>query len=156
MTNQTETDRAEAGRGLYVPFGFLVFLVALFVGQFSISDGMQQAASQVFQSAEAAARDSGKQPDASGEQPQPLSAAGGIAGNELWFPTGQAERRIAKAKTGLAEGDAAGKVALPASGALIYPFDRHAVRTAPDIADAACGKTCAAAFNSRAPPVLGA
>ena len=127
-------------RGL-APASFLVLLFTLFLSQFSLAE---------------VARTPG--------HPQRAAAAGGVApsplstaGDELWLPaSGHAERRAAKAKTGLPEGDGTGKALLPGAGILLYPFET-ATRETPVVADdAGPADARPAAFRSRAPPAVAA
>lgn len=125
----------------FAPVGFLVLLFTLFLSQFSLPENTGTAGHPQRTAAEG------------GVAPSPLSTSG----DELWFPaSGHAERRVAKAKTGLPEGDAAGKAIVPGAGLLLYPFDVAAsdsVFAADDSAPAASGD---AAFRSRAPPAFAA
>ena len=140
MTNRTGKEATIWERG-FAPAGFLVLLFTLFLSQFSLpgnADGtghLPRAAAQ------------------GGVVPSPLTAAG----DEHWFPaSGHAERRVAKAKAGLAEGDATGKTLVPGVGLLVYPFEissSDVFFTADDAAPLAAGH---ASFRSRAPPAFAA
>lgn len=121
----------------FAPVGFLVLLFTLFLSQFSLPENTVNSGHPQRTTAEG------------GVAPSPLSTAG----DELWFPaSGHAERRVAKAKTGLPEGDAAGKALAAGAGLLLYPFEvasSEAVFAVDDVAPAGSGN---AAFRSRAPP----
>jgi hypothetical protein len=140
MTMRTGKEATMWERG-FAPVGFLVLLFTLFLSQFSLPENAGNAGPPQRAAAEG------------GVAPSPLS----IAGDDLWFPaSGHAERRVAKAKTGLPEGDAGGKAFVPGAGALLYPFDTASseVFTAAD--DATPVPSGHAAFRSRAPPALAA
>jgi hypothetical protein len=140
MTIRTGKDWTAWERG-FAPVGFLVLFFTLFLSQFSLPENTP-----------------------TGAHPQPTAAEGGVApsplstsADDLWFPaSGHAERRAAKAKAGLPEGDAGGKALLSASGAWLYPFETAldvVFHAADDLAPARTGHS---AFRSRAPPVLAA
>ncbi len=124
----------------FAPVGFLVLLVTLFLSQFLLPE------------------------NAAAGHPQRTAAEGGVApsphstaGDEVWFPaSGHAERRVAKAKSGLPEGDAAGKALVPGAGVLLYPFEIAAYEAFFAADDAAPAPAGHAAFRSRAPPALAA
>jgi len=125
----------------FAPVGFLVLLVTLFLSQFSLPENARTAGHAQRASA------------AGGVAPSPLSAAG----DDLWFPaSGHAERRVAKTKAGLADGDAGGKAFLPGAGLLLYPFEATASAVPFVLDDAAPARPALASFRSRAPPVLAA
>lgn len=125
----------------FAPVGFLVLLFTLFVSQFSLPEDAGNA------------RHPQRESTGGGIAPSPLSAAG----DDLWFPaSGHAERRVAKAKTGLPEGDAAGKALVPGAGVLLYPFEIAASRVSVAVDDVARAVSSQAAFRSRAPPALAA
>ena len=69
---------------------------------------------------------------------------------------GHAERRVAKAKSGLPEGDAAGKALVPGAGVVLYPFETSVSVVFVAVDDAAPLRLGPASFRSRAPPVLAA
>lgn len=135
MTNRTGKEASIWERG-FAPAGFLVLLFTLFLSQFSLPENVaghpQRPAAE------------------GGVAPSPLSTAG----DELWFPASHAERRVAKAKTGLPEGDAAGKALLPGVGALLYPFETASFDSFFALRDATTLRARPASFRSRAPPVL--
>lgn len=140
MTNRTGKEASKWERG-FAPVGFLVLLFTLFVSQFSLPEDAGNA------------RHPQRESTGGGIAPSPLSAAG----DDLWFPaSGHAERRVAKAKTGLPEGDAAGKALVPGAGVLLYPFEIAASRVFVAVDDAARAVSSQAAFRSRAPPALAA
>ena len=123
----------------FAPVSFLVLLFTLFFSQFSLPEG--------------APRHPQRTAAEGGVAPSPLSAAG----DELWFPAnGHAERRIAKAKTGLPEGEGAGKALVPGAGLLLYPFDVASNVAAVIVDDSAPATEHPASFRSRAPPALAA
>lgn len=123
----------------FAPVGFLVLLVTLFLSQFSLPGNTADAGHSPRMAAEG------------GVAPAPLS----VAGDELWFPaSGHAERRVAKAKTGLPEGDAGGKALVAGAGALLYPFEIATSVAFSAVDDAAPVSAGNAAFRSRAPPAL--
>jgi hypothetical protein len=126
---------------VFAPVGFLVLFFTLFLSQFSLPDDTRAAAHPQRTAAEG------------GVAPSPLSTSA----DDLWFPaSGHAERRAAKAKAGLPEGDAGGKALLSAGGAWLYPFETAVdvvFQAADDVAPARAGHS---AFRSRAPPVLAA
>ena len=136
MTMRTGKEATIWERGL-APAGFLVLLFTLFLSQFSLPENAggpqhpQRAAT------------------VGGVAPSPLSGAA----DELWLPaSGHAERRVAKAKAGLPEGDAGGKALVPGAGTLLYPFETvvaAAFTTGDALAPARSGL---ASFRSRAPP----
>lgn len=123
----------------FAPAGFLVLLFTLFLSQFSLPE---------------AARTAG--------HPQRASAAGGVApsplspaGDDLWFPaSGHAERRVAKTKASLADGDGGGKAFLPGAGLLVYPFEAAVPVIPASFDDAVSAYPVFASFRSRAPPVV--
>ncbi len=124
----------------FAPAGFLVLLFTLFLSQFSLPDNAGAGHPQ-----RAAAE--------GGVAPSPLSSAA----DDLWFPaSGHAERRVAKAKTGLPEGDAGGKALVPLAGALLYPFETASSEAFHAADDAAPARSGPASFRSRAPPALAA
>ncbi|MGQ3214072.1 MAG: hypothetical protein ACT6U0_03665 [Shinella sp.] len=137
MTMRTGKEASMWERG-FAPVGFLVLLVTLFLSQFSLPDTTRAAGHPDRAAAEG------------GVAPSPLSAA-----DDLWFPaSGHAERRTAKAKAGLPEGDSGGKALVAGAGALLYPFETalaEAFSSADDVAPARSGP---ASFRSRAPPAL--
>jgi hypothetical protein len=140
MTNRTGKEATMWERGL-APVGFLVLLFTLFLSQFSLPDDAGNA------------RHPQRETTGGGVAPSPLTAAG----EDLWFPaSGHAERRVAKAKTGLPEGDAAGKALVAGAGVLLYPFEIAASRVLVTIDDAARAVSGHAAFRSRAPPAIAA
>ena len=123
----------------FAPVGFLVLLVTLFLSHFSLPENTADAGHSPRTAAEG------------GVVPSPLS----VAGDELWFPaSGHAERRVAKAKTGLPEGDAGGKALVACVGALLYPFEIASSEAFFAVDDAAPVSSGNAAFRSRAPPAL--
>ncbi len=127
-------------RGL-APVSFLVLLFTVFLSQFSLPEGPNTPGHPQRTAAEG------------GVAPSPLSAAG----DELWFPAnGHAERRIAKAKTGLPEGEGAGKALVPGTGLLLYPFEIASNVAAVLVDDSAPVTDHPASFRSRAPPALAA
>ena len=137
MTTRTGKEATMWERG-FAPVGFLVLLVTLFLSHFSLPENTADAGHSPRTAAEG------------GVVPSPLS----VAGDELWFPaSGHAERRVAKAKTGLPEGDAGGKALLPGAGRLIYPFETVAAEASPAVDDPAQARSGPASFRSRAPPV---
>lgn len=136
MTTRTGKDLTAWERG-FAPVGFLVLLFTLFLSQFSLPENARTP-----------------------EHPQRTAAEGGVApsplsttADDMWFPaSGHAERRAAKVKAGLPEGDSGGKAVLSAGGAWLYPFEiasSEAFYVADDAAPARAGH---AAFRSRAPP----
>ncbi|MBN9056584.1 hypothetical protein [Shinella sp. NM-101] len=140
MNIRTGKETAIWERG-FAPVGFLVLLVTLFLSQFALPGDTGAAGHPQRTAAEG------------GVAPSPLSAAG----DELWFPAGShAERRIAKAKTGLPEGDAGGKALVAGAGALLYPFETASCEAFPAAGDAATASAGHAAFRSRAPPASAA
>ncbi|WP_313195899.1 hypothetical protein [Shinella zoogloeoides] len=140
MTTGTGKEATIWERG-FAPVGFLVLLFALFFSQFPLSGDAATAGHPQRTATEG------------GLAPSPLSPAG----DDLWFPAGShAERRVAKAKTGLADGDSAGKALLPPAGALLYPFETASLIVFPAAEDAAPASAGSAAFRSRAPPALAA
>ncbi|MFT4158683.1 hypothetical protein [Shinella sp.] len=140
MTTGTGKEATIWERG-FAPVGFLVLLFTLFFSQFPLAGDAGTPGHPQRAAAEG------------GLAPSPLSPAG----EDLWFPAGShAERRVAKAKTGLADGDAAGKALLPTAGALLYPFETASVVVFPAAEDAAPASAGSAAFRSRAPPAFAA
>lgn len=140
MTTGTGKEATIWERG-FAPVGFLVLLFTLFFSQFPLSGDAGTPGHPQRAAAEG------------GLAPSPLSPAG----EDLWFPAGShAERRVAKAKTGLADGDSAGKALLPPAGALLYPFETASVVIFQAAEDAAPASAGSAAFRSRAPPALAA
>ena len=140
MTMRTGKEATIWERG-FAPAGFLVLLFTLFLSQFSLPESIggprhpQRAASE------------------GGVAPSPLTAAA----DELWFPaSGHAERRAAKAKTSLPDGDSGGKALLPGAGRLFYPFETVAAEAFPAMDDPAQARSGPASFRSRAPPVRAA
>lgn len=134
MTNRIGTG-AVWQRG-FAPAGFLVLLVTLLLAPFAFADGSR------------ATQDAARSSAEGGVAPSPLGT-----GDELWFPaSGHAERRVVKAKNGLADGDAAGKAIAAGAGLLRYPFEIAAIGTVRPADDAAPAKAGAAFFRSRAPP----
>lgn len=140
MTLRTGREATIWERG-FAPVGFLVLLVTLFLSQFSLPDS---------------ANGTGHPPRAAAEggvAPSPLSASG----DEMWLPaSGHAERRVAKAKSGLPEGDAAGKALASGAGVVLYPFETAAAVVFAAVDDAAPARLGPASFRSRAPPALSA
>ena len=127
-------------RGL-APVSFLMLLFTLFLSQLSLPESARTVSHAQRTTAEG------------GVAPSPHSAAG----DELWFPAnGHAERRIAKAKTGLPEGEGAGKALVPGAGHLLYPFEIASNIAAVDVDDSAPAADHPASFRSRAPPALAA
>ena len=123
----------------FAPASFLVLLFTVFLSQFSLPEAASTPRHPQHPAAEG------------GVAPAPLSAAG----DELWFPaSGHAERRIAKAKTGLPEGDSDGKAIVSGAGLLLYPFEIASVAVAVAIGDAAPAGSRPASFRSRAPPAF--
>lgn len=140
MTLRTDREATIWERG-FAPVGFLVLLVTLFLSQFSLPGNADGAGHPPRAAAEG------------GVAPSPLSATG----EELWFPaSGHAERRVAKVKSGLPEGDAAGKALIPGAGAVLYPFETAASVVPVAVDDAAPARLGTASFRSRAPPALSA
>lgn len=138
MTLRTGREATIWERG-FAPVGFLVLLVTLFLSQFSLPDSTNGAGHPPRTSAEG------------GVAPLPLSTTG----DEVWFPaSGHAERRVAKVKSGLPEGDAAGKALVPGAGVVLYPFEITASVVFVAADDAAPLRLGPASFRSRAPPVL--
>jgi hypothetical protein len=138
MTNRAGKEASIWERG-FAPLGLLVLLVTLFVSQFSLPETASGAAQRQRATAEEG-----------GVAPSPRSGAA----DERWFPSGQAERRVVKANSGLAEGGSAGKALLPGAGVSFYPCDcaeTEAVHAADDAVVASAG---AASFRSRAPPAI--
>lgn len=155
MTNRIGKEARYWDRAL-APVGFLVLLLTLFLAQFPASDG-QRTTADLAGAADARGQGGEKSRNGGDAAPSPLSAAGGADGDGLWFPSsGHAERRVAKAKAGLAEGDASGKAVLPGFGPVRYPFE-VASSVPSGVTDAAAPRAAGhAAFRSRAPPVSGA
>jgi hypothetical protein len=121
----------------FAPAGFLVLLFTLFLSQFCLPENLAGAGHAQRAAAEG------------GVAPAPASSAG----DDLWFPAnGHAERRVAKAKTGLPEGDGAGKALVPSAGALLYPFETASSEVFFAIRDAMPVRLGPASFRSRAPP----
>ena len=140
MTLRTGREATIWERG-FAPVGFLVLLVTLFLSQFSLPGSANDAGHPPRTSAEG------------GVAPLPLSTTG----DEVWFPaSGHAERRGAKVKSGLPEGDAAGKAPVPGAGVVLYPFEITASVVFVAADDAAPLRLGRASFRSRAPPVLSA
>ncbi len=140
MTLRTGREATIRERG-FAPLGFLVLLVTLFLSQFSLPDSAAGSGHPLPATA------------AGGVAPSPLSAAG----DDLWFPaSGHAERRVAKAKSGLPEGDAAGKALVAGAGVVLYPFETAVAVVFLAADDAAPPRLRPASFRSRAPPVLAA
>lgn len=138
MTMRTGKEATIWERG-FAPVGFLVLLFTLFLSQLGLPDapGSQRPAQR------AAAE--------GGVTPSPLSTSS----DDVWFPaSGHAERRIAKAKAGLPEGDAGGKALVPGAGIVLYPFETASSEVFPALDDAAPALLGHAAFRSRAPPVI--
>nr|WP_314088214.1 hypothetical protein [uncultured Shinella sp.] len=138
MTGRTGKEARVWERG-FAPASFLVLLFTVFLSQFSLPGDAprhpQRAAAE------------------GGVAPSPLSAAG----DELWFPAnGHAERRIAKVKTGLPEGEGAGKALVPGAGLLLYPFEVTSNAAAVFVDDSVLAPDHPASFRSRAPPVSAA
>ena len=139
MTMRTGKEATIWERG-FAPAGFLVLLFTLFLSQFSLPDTTGAGHPQ-----RAAAE--------GGVAPSPLTSAA----DDLWLPaSGHAERRAAKAKTGLPEGDAGGKALVPGVGALLYPFETASSEAFAAADDAAPVRSGPASFRSRAPPALAA
>lgn len=137
MTMRTGKEATIWERGL-APAGFLVLLFTLFLSQIPLPESA------------GGSRHPQRTATEGGVAPSPLNSAA----DELWFPaSGHAERRIAKAKTGLPEGDAGGKALVPGAGALIYPFETVAADVLPAVDDPAPARSGLASFRSRAPPV---
>lgn len=121
----------------FAPAGFLVLLFTLFLSQFSLPENLEGPGHAQRAAAEG------------GVAPAPASSAG----DELWFPaSGHAERRVAKAKTGLPEGDGAGKALVPSAGALLYPFETASSEVFFAVDHAVPVHPGPASFRSRAPP----
>lgn len=140
MTMRTGKEATMWERG-FAPVGFLVLLFTLFLSQFSLPDNDVNAAHPRRAAAEG------------GVAPSPLSTAG----DELWLPaSGHAERRVAKAKTGLPEGDPAGKSLVPGAGFILYPFETASFEAFFAVDDAAPVPSGHASFCSRAPPAFSA
>jgi len=134
MTNRIGTE-AVWQRG-FAPAGFLVLLFTLLLAPFAFADGSRATPHAARSTAEG------------GVAPSPLAA-----GDDLWFPaSGHAERRVVKAKNGLADGDAAGKALAPGAGLLRYPFETAAIEALRPSDDDAPAGARAAFFRSRAPP----
>lgn len=139
MTMRTGKEATIWERG-FAPAGFLVLLFTLFLSQFSLPDTTGAGHPQ-----RAAAE--------GGVAPSPLTTAA----DDLWLPAnGHAERRAAKAKTGLPEGDAAGKVLVPGAGALLYPFEAASSEVSFAADDTVPARSGPASFRSRAPPAFAA
>lgn len=123
----------------FAPVSFLVLLFTVFLSQFSL-------------------------PGDAPRHPQRTAAEGGVApspfsnaADDLRFPaSGHAERRVAKAKTGLPEGDAGGKALVAGAGALLYPFETASLEAFVVVEDAAPVRAGPASFRSRAPPAFAA
>lgn len=123
----------------FAPVSFLVLLFTVFLSQFSLPEGVPRHAQRATAEGDVA--------------PSPRSAAG----DELWFPAnGHAERRIAKVKTGLPEGEGAGKALVPGAGLVLYPFEVASNVAAVLVDDSAPVAGHPASFRSRAPPALAA
>jgi hypothetical protein len=134
MTNRIGTE-AVWQRG-FVPAGFLVLLFTLFLAPFVFADGSRATPQAARVSADG------------GVAPSPLAAD-----DDAWFPAGgHAERRVVKAKNGLADGDGPGKALASGMGLLRYPFETAASAAVLPADDAAPARTGAAFFRSRAPP----
>lgn len=137
MTMRTGKEATIWERG-FAPAGFLVLLFTLFLSQFSLPENAGAPSHPQRAAAEG------------GVAPSPLSGAV----DEPWIPaSGHAERRVAKAKTGLPEGDAGGKVLVPGAGALLYPFETASAEPLSVVDDPALVRSGPASFRSRAPPV---
>ena len=140
MTTRTGKEATMWERG-FAPVGFLVLLFTLFVSQFSLPENAGTAGHPQRTAAQG------------GVAPSPLSTAG----DELWFPaSGHAERRVAKAKTGLPEGGPGGKALVASAGLLLYPFEITSSEVILAVDDAAPAASGDAAFRSRAPPARAA
>ena len=127
-------------RGL-APVSFLMLLFTLFLSQISLPESARTAGYPQRTAAEG------------GVAPSPLSTSA----DDFWLPaTGHAERRVSKAKTGLPEGDGAGKALIPGVGVLIYPFEAAALQVPVVTGDAAPAGDRPASFRSRAPPAIAA
>lgn len=125
----------------FAPVGFLVLLFTLFLSQFSLPANSANVGHPQRAAAEG------------GVAPSPLSTAG----EDLWLPaSGHAERRVAKAKTGLPEGDSAGKALFPGAGFILYPFETASFEAFFAVDDAAPVPSGHASFRSRAPPAFAA
>ena len=140
MTIRTGKEATMWERG-FAPVGFLVLLFTLFLSQFSLPENGAGAAEPPRPAAEG------------GVAPSPLSNAA----DEVLLPAGgHAERRVAKPKTSLPGGDAAGKAVLPVTGVFVHPFEFAAPETFLAADDAAPARLGPASFRSRAPPVFAA
>lgn len=139
MTTRTGREATMWARG-FAPVGFLVLLFTLFLAQLSLPE-------------ETGNTDHPRTAAEGGVAPSPLSNAA----DDLRFPaSGHAERRVAKAKTGLPEGDAGGKALVAGAGALLYPFETASLEAFVVVEDAAPVRAGPASFRSRAPPAFAA
>ncbi len=140
MTNRTGKEATIWERG-FAPVGFLVLLFTLFLSQLSLPENAGNAGQPPRATAEG------------GVAPSPVSTAG----DEVWLPaSGHAERRAVKAKTGLAEGGAAGKALVAGAGSILYPFEIASSEAFFAVDDAAPVLSGHASFRSRAPPAFSA
>ena len=140
MTMRTGREATIWERG-FAPVGFLVLLFTLFLSQLSLPESIDNAAHPRRVAAEG------------GVAPSPVSTAA----DDLWFPaSGHAERRAAKAKTGLPEGDSGGKALVAGAGALLYPFETASSEAFIAGADIVPARAGPASFRSRAPPAFAA
>ena len=127
-------------RGL-VPVSFLMLLFTLFLSQLSLPESARTANHPQRTTAEG------------GVAPSPLSTSA----DEVWLPAnGHAERRVSKAKTGLPEGDGAGKALITGTGILLYPFETASEEVGAAFDDVKPAGDRPASFRSRAPPALAA
>lgn len=127
----------------FAPVGFFVLLFTLFLSQLALPEnpGPEKAGHPQRSAAEG------------GVAPSPLS----VSGEELWLPaSGHAERRVTKAKAGLAEGGAAGKALVSGPGLVLYPFEIASSEVFRAVDDATHVRSGHASFRSRAPPAFAA
>lgn len=127
-------------RGL-APVSFLMLLFTLFLSQLSLPESARTVSHPQRTTAEG------------GVAPSPLSTSA----DEVWLPaSGHAERRVSKAKTGLPEGDGAGKALITGAGILLYPFETASEEVRATFDDVKPAGDRPASFRSRAPPILAA
>ena len=137
MTLRTGKDATIWERG-FAPAGFLVLLFTLFFSQFSLP--------------ETVAPDHARMASEGGVAPSPLSGSA----DDLWLPASHAERRAAKAKSGLPDAGDGGKAVLPGSGALLYPFETASTGIFGFGRQTAPAHSAPGSFRSRAPPAIAA